>query len=156
MVSSFYIKSLVPASSDALVAFDVCTSSKVPYKVEPQCGFIKPGQFRQIAIMWPIDGNFDQDLISLTNFYVKSLPIQPEYFEELNEKCPGDIDFENIDQLPTIEVFKMFNDQNNRVLFTMFSVGCYIYEDLGVGKQPPMPDLAVFKEETSIVNQLVW
>ena len=61
--------------------------------------------------MWPSDGKWDLDLLSMTNFFVKSLPIQLEYFEELNEKCPYEnIDFEDIDGLPTIEIFKMFNE----------------------------------------------
>jgi hypothetical protein len=73
------------------------------------------------------------------------LPLQPEYFEELNEKMPdAGINFEEIDTLPMIEVYKMFNEQNNRVMFTMFSVGCYVHQDIGIGNQPPMPDIGVF------------
>jgi hypothetical protein len=68
--------------------------------------------------MWP---HGRSELLPQTNFYVKSLPIQDDYFEDLNEKFPEmGVDFEKFEELPEIEMHKIFNTQNNRVLFTMF------------------------------------
>ena len=99
-----------------------------------------------MAILWPNDKKYSTDLLPLTNFFVKSLPIQDDYFEELNENIPDSgINYENINDLPIIEVYKMFNEQNNRVLFTMFSVGCMFNQDnFFVGNQPILEDLPQF------------
>lgn len=42
LVGSFCLKSLVRDSS--FVAFNILTSSKIPHKIVPKCGFLHPGQ----------------------------------------------------------------------------------------------------------------
>ena len=44
MFGSFFLHSLIPKNSETVVAFSIFTSSKVPYVINPTCGFIEPGE----------------------------------------------------------------------------------------------------------------
>ena len=68
LIGQFHLQSMVPENYKALVAFYITTSSKVPFKIKPKCGFVRPGQLQQIAFMWPNNTKYDLDQLPLTTF----------------------------------------------------------------------------------------
>ena len=52
-MGKFYVKSLLPKTSNAWVAFWVYTSSKFEFEIFPQQGFIAPGGSARVGILWP-------------------------------------------------------------------------------------------------------
>jgi hypothetical protein len=52
-------------------------------------------------------------LLNSTHFFVKSLPVSAEYFETLNEKFEETgVDYTDVPNIPTLEMYKIFNIQN--------------------------------------------
>eukprot|EP00355_Strombidium_rassoulzadegani_P004789 CAMPEP_0168625286 /NCGR_PEP_ID=MMETSP0449_2-20121227/9913_1 /TAXON_ID=1082188 /ORGANISM="Strombidium rassoulzadegani, Strain ras09" /LENGTH=159 /DNA_ID=CAMNT_0008666995 /DNA_START=19 /DNA_END=498 /DNA_ORIENTATION=+ len=68
------------------IAFFVHTSSPIPVKIFPNCGFI-PAEFQQvIRIAWQRENQPNVDRLENSMFFVKSLPLSPEMnLDELNQ-----------------------------------------------------------------------
>ena len=90
------------------------------------------------------------DLLLSTNFFVKSLPISEEYFKSLNETLGEQtgVDYTDVLSLQDnkIEMFKIFNINNERILFTMDYLGCKMHQDF-IGKRTLNDDLKCFEHE---------
>lgn len=91
MFGSFFLHSIVPENNSSVVAFSILSSSKVPYVINPSCGFIEPGKSQQIGILFPENHrnvlrngkHFDLNSIDQTILLIKALPINEEYFDHV-------------------------------------------------------------------------
>jgi hypothetical protein len=86
------------------------------------------------------------DELQSTHFFVKSLPVSTQYFEHLNEKFEDKgIDYTDITNIPELELFQIFNTQNQRILFTLSYLQCDLYQDFGgPGQYMERKDLPCF------------
>ena len=134
MFGSFFLHSLIPISQDSIVAYSIQSSSRVPYIINPSCGFIEPGESQQIGILFPekkVRGHqYDLSMINETTLLIKALPIEEDYFDQIAKSTRAkEEDFNDLQNIPPENMKLIFNYLNKIVLFTMFNISCSLQSE---------------------------